>query len=262
MSTVRTVTSQRVAVALVVYVAWVVATVFSMRWAGDSRNKSLLESVSQGVGWGFVVAIAVLAAATLIMGWRDLRFVAPKPWRTLRLLWFPALYLVGFAGLTVALGAPPLATAGFLLLNTFLVGLSEEWMFRGVLFQALLSRLAIWPAMVTTSLLFGSVHLLNVFLTGQLAEAAVQALTATLSGFVFMALLVRTGSLWVPIAYHALWDFGTFMLSAHAGHVAQGAVDTAKNGAWLFPLLLVLPNFLYAMYLLRRVRNEAELSSG
>jgi membrane protease YdiL (CAAX protease family) len=39
-------------------------------------------------------------------------------------------------------------------MNTMLVGLWEEWVFRGVLFQGLRSRLAPWTAILRTSALY------------------------------------------------------------------------------------------------------------
>jgi membrane protease YdiL (CAAX protease family) len=172
----------RLPVALAVYVGWVLLTLFGMRWAGDGSKKPLLDTVSHGVGWNLAMAVALLAAATLAMRWRDLKFVAPRPVGSLRILWFPSLYLLLFAVLSVVLGLPPAATVGFVLLNTLLVGLSEEWMFRGVLFQALRSRLAMWPSILLMSAMFGAVHVLNVFVTGQLFDAVVQAMAAFRAG--------------------------------------------------------------------------------
>lgn len=184
----------------------------------------------------------------------------PRQVNLLRLIWFPLLYLVLFLALGLFLGLPPISTMVFLAINTALVGLSEEWMFRGVIFQAWRSRLAIWPAIILTCLMFGSVHVLNVFVTGELGPSILQATTAALSGLVFVALLIRTGSIWVPIVYHALWDFGTFMVSSGAAKDA-GATELGAGMALLLPLALVLPNFLYAFYLLRKVRNGVEPSS-
>jgi hypothetical protein len=82
-----------------------------------------------------------------------------------------------------------------------------------------------------------------------------------MSGLVFVALLIRTGSIWVPIVYHALWDFGTFTVSAG---VDKNGGDPAIGGGlmYLVPLALVLPNFLYALYLLRKVRNDQPATSS
>lgn len=252
--------TMRLPLALLTFVAWVLATLFSMRWASDGAKKELVDTVTHGVSWNIVIAIVVLAAATFIWRWRDLKFVAPLPQSSLKLLWFPLLYFVVFAVVAFASGLPPASVMAIVFVNTLLVGLSEEWMFRGVMFQGLRSRLQLWPAMIITTLLFGSVHVLNVFVTGKLGEGVLQATTAAMSGLVFIALLVRTGSIWVPIIYHGLWDFFTFVMSSSAGTAVATAPLSSKMSL-LLPLALVLPNFLYALFLLRRVRNDTRLST-
>lgn len=162
-----------------------------------------------------------------------------------------------FFGLAVIKGIQ-LATPQilFVVLNTALVGLSEEFMFRGVFFRALRSRLYLWPAILLTSVLFGGVHVFNVFITGQLVDAAAQALAAMMSGFIFIALLLRTGSLWVPIVYHGLFDMSIFLATSGSGDATAGAVPSTLV-RFLAPMALDVPNLLYALYLLRKVRNEA-----
>lgn len=204
------------------------------------------------------MAVGLLALVTLVMRWRDLKFVAPRPARSLLVLWFPALYLLFFALLPAVLGLPPAGTLLFIALNTALIGLSEEWMFRGVLFLGLRSRLKLWPSILLTSLLFGAVHVLNVITTGQLIEAVVQSVAAFMSGMLLLALLIRTGSIWIPMAYHTLWDFGTFVASATSPKTA-GPVDFAHGWIWSLPMLIVLPNFLFVLFLLRKVRNDTRL---
>lgn len=251
---------KRLPIALATYVGWALLTLFGMRWASDGTKKPLIETVTHGISWNLAMAVGLLALVTLAMHWRDLKFVAPRPASSLRVLWFPALYLLFFALLPAVLGLPAADTLLFIALNTALVGLSEEWMFRGVLFQGLRSRLSMWPAILLTSLLFGAVHVLNVITTGQLAEAAVQAVAAFMSGMLLIALLIRTGSIWVPITYHALWDFGTFVSSATSPKTG-GPVDFSQGWTWALPILIVLPNFLYALFLLRRVRKDTQLST-
>lgn len=252
--------AMRLPVALLTYIGWTLLTLFGMRWASDGSKKPLIETVTHGVSWNLAMAVGLLALVTLAMRWRDLKFVAPRPPGSLRILWFPGVYLLFFALLPAMLGMPPVGTLVFLALNAALIGLSEEWMFRGVLFQGLRSRLSLWPAILLTSLLFGAVHVLNVITTGQLLEAAVQSVAAFMSGMLLLALLIRTGSIWVPIAYHALWDFGTFVTSATSPKTA-GPVDFAQGWTWALPMLIVLPNFLYALFLLRKVRNLTQPST-
>ena len=255
----QTTDTKRVPIALLTFVAWAAATLFSMRWASDGTKKPLVDTVTHGISWNIVIAIGVLAVATFAFRWRDLKFVSPDPAGSLKLLWFPLIYLVVFGGTATFLGLPPLSTIFFLLLNTLLVGLSEEWALRGVVFQGLRTRFAMWPAIIGSSILFGSVHIMNVYVTGDFGGAVLQAVTATLSGVVFAALLIRTGSIWVPIVYHALWDFTTFLMSSGASAGADGGPATGL--AIFLPILLVLPNFLYALYLLRNVRNDTRLTT-
>jgi membrane protease YdiL (CAAX protease family) len=154
--------TKRLPLALATYVSWTLVTLFGMRWASDDSKKPLIDTVTHGISWSLVMAVALLALVSFAMRWRDLKFVAPRPTSSLRLLWFPALYLLAFALLPAAFGLPPADILLFIALNSALVGLSEEWMFRGVLFQGLRSRFALWPAILLTALLFGAVHVLNV----------------------------------------------------------------------------------------------------
>jgi membrane protease YdiL (CAAX protease family) len=59
--------------------------------------------------------------------------------------------------------------------------------------------------------MFGIVHVLNGFITGLFLESFVQAILATFSGFIFLAIRVRTKSIVLAIAIHWLWDFSVFM---------------------------------------------------
>jgi membrane protease YdiL (CAAX protease family) len=249
----------RLPLALATYVAWVLVTVYGGKWLNGGEDTSLRETVSHGVIWNVAVAGALLLVVIGLARWRDLMLGPPQPWSSLRLLWLPALYLVVFFGLAVVLGLPPWPVLMFFFINTLFVGFSEEMMFRGVLFQALRSRVSLWPAIIVTTLLFGSVHILNVFITGKLGDAVIQAITAAMSGLAFMALLIRTRSLWVPIICHALWDFSTFTMSGASG---DGANESITGLAIFIPMLLVLPNFLYGLYLLRKVRNDTVIEAA
>jgi membrane protease YdiL (CAAX protease family) len=82
--------------------------------------------------------------------------------------------------------------------------------------------------------------------------SVIQSGAALLSGLLFIAIRLRTGSLWPAIIVHGLWDFGTFTLGAAGGQMAGR--EAAPTGIqMLLPLLLVLPNALYALWLLRHV---------
>ena len=129
--------------------------------------------------------------------------------------------------------------------------------FRGILFSALRTWTAIWPAIIVTTVLFGAVHVLNGFGTGDWGNAVIQACTAAMSGLIFMAILIRTGSIIPAMAVHAFWDYGLFTMSAALrGHSGEAPAAEAGIAVLLVPFALALPNFLYALYLLRNVRSE------
>jgi hypothetical protein len=104
-------------------------------------------------------------------------------------------------------------TAAFLL-----VGIAEEFLFRGYLQYTLTSGMGFWPAAVLLSAVFGAVHLRNP------GEGPIGALSVFVIGMFLVFTLRRTGTLWFGIGFHAAYDFGeTFLYSVpDSGIVAQG----------------------------------------
>jgi membrane protease YdiL (CAAX protease family) len=94
-------------------------------------------------------------------------------------------------------------------------------------------------------------HLFNVFLTGDLRGAALQAAAAFLSGVFLAAVRLRTGSLWTGIVLHGLWDAGTFLVAAGA---TAAAAPTALGdyGA----VVLSLPLGLLGLFFLRHATRD------
>jgi hypothetical protein len=248
--------ARRLPIAFATLVIWTAITLVGARLS-HAPGTSLVDTVTKGVEPHLAAAVLFLAAVVFACRWRDMALRRPIP-GSLGVLLFPMLYLVLFAGLATVLGWPAPKTLFFVAANTLLVGISEELMFRGVLYRALLTRVPVWPAILVTSLLFGSVHVLNGFITGKFGEAAVQALAAGPTGLAMMAIMIRTGSILVAMAYHATWDFLTF--AASASQSAGLMENAATAGSWravLLPVVLVLPNAAYGLYLLRHAGRPA-----
>lgn len=244
--------NRRLALSLAAFVGWLLITVVGGRM--HTGQAPLLEAVTRGLGWPFLLASIFLLALVAGQQWRDVGLNRRPAPHSLRLAWLPMLYIGAGLGLAVAFGLPPAGVLGWILLNTFLVGLSEELMFRGVLLQAFRQAVPIWPAVVLTTLAFGAIHALNVFVTGDLRMAVMQAAAAALSGLLFIALRLRTGSLWPGIVVHGLWDFATFTVSASRSVESQGVAGGGPMAPLaLMPVLLVLPNALYGLWLMRGI---------
>lgn len=106
-----------------------------------------------------------------------------------------------------------------------LVGLFEEFLFRGYTQFTLADGIGFWPAAVLLSVGFGLVHL------GNSGESYVGAASVVVVGMFLAFTLKRTGSLWFAVGLHASFDFGeTFLFSvpnsgmSFPGHLSDAAL--------------------------------------
>lgn len=243
----------RLLLAFLIFPMWIAITVGGATLITPA-GQTMLQSVGSGPAPQFIAALLFLLLTARLAGWRDLALGLPQP-RHWLLLWLPALFPLLFFSLSFLLGsarAGVIVWAGF---NTLMVALSEELMFRGILFRAMEKVVPGRIAIALTTLLFGAVHALNVLFTGDLPLALLQSATACMSGLLFVALVIRTGSLIPAVVYHWLWDFSAFALLG-AGASAP-AMHPSVSWLYAIPTLMVLPNFLYALFLLRR-REQGE----
>jgi hypothetical protein len=111
------------------------------------------------------------------------------------------------------------------------VGLYEDFLFRGYSLFTLAEAIGFWPAATLLSFAFGFIHLRNS------GESWVGALAAACIGLFFCLTLRRTGTLWFAIGMHASWDWGeSFLYSVpDSGQVATGhLLSSSFNGSrWL-----------------------------
>jgi len=109
----------------------------------------------------------------------------------------------GFRITGVATHGSTLAMAIAAWTGTFiLVGLAEEFSFRGYLQYTLTTGIGFWPAAILLSVLFGVAHARNP------GESKAGLLSVVLFGLLFCFFLRRTGNLWWAVGFHAGWDWG------------------------------------------------------
>jgi membrane protease YdiL (CAAX protease family) len=84
----------------------------------------------------------------------------------------------------------------------FLVGLVEEFLFRGYIQYTLASGIGFWPAAFVMSSLFGLGHFFNSNEDAAGSEAVV------LFGLLLCLFLRRTGNLWCAVGFHLGYDWG------------------------------------------------------
>ena len=137
------------------------------------------------------------------------------------------------------------------LVTSLLVGVGEEFMFRGVTVQALRDngmtehRVALW-----SSVIFGAAHITNIVSEG--SGAIVQVIVVSFSGFFFYLAYRVSGTIVVPILLHALWDFSLFSHNV-------GVTDPEPNPRQGIPLLANI--LLVAILYFRRDRIEPSLAT-
>jgi membrane protease YdiL (CAAX protease family) len=108
---------------------------------------------------------------------------------------------------------------------------TEELMYRGLLFRLVERRLGTWLALSLSGVVFGASHLFNenATLTGAVA-IAIEA------GGVLGAAYVATRSLWLPIGLHFGWNFaesGIFGTEVSGNGSTHGLLDASTSGSSL-----------------------------
>jgi membrane protease YdiL (CAAX protease family) len=117
-----------------------------------------------------------------------------------------AALMAAFGGLSVsgmALNGRALAASAVLwAISMVILGLFEEYLFRGYPQQALASAMGFWGAAVLISGFFGALHYFT-----KPRETLVDAASVALIGLFLCLTLKRTGDLWLAVGYHAAFDY-------------------------------------------------------
>jgi membrane protease YdiL (CAAX protease family) len=120
----------------------------------------------------------------------------------------------------------------WLVLTGSLGPIVEELLFRGLLFRAWEARWGWFPAMIATSLMFALFH-----------GAAVPAFLGSL---VFVAVYMRTGSLWAPIVVHAVGNIALWPPLMGQFYMRTAGKETGELAAWM-PNLFALCAYAIAL---------------
>jgi hypothetical protein len=97
------------------------------------------------------------------------------------------------------------------------LGLFEEFLFRGYPLFRLSEGMKFWPAAILLSAIFGGLH----YFTKPM-ETWADALSVSLIGLFVCFTIARTGDLWLAVGFHAAFDFVALSL--------LGAPNTGNNG--------------------------------
>jgi hypothetical protein len=225
-----------------IFIIWLIIVVGGGLLQVRGKPTQLDELVKSQLIFGVLVAIVFLfGVITYLKWWYQVGWKGPNNPGNLRLLWLPALLLFLLLLIVLFTGLPPARILLIVLLNTLMVGISEELMFRGVLFHGASSSFGIWHAVWITAIVFGLVHTLNGLVTGDFKASLVQAFFAGMFGVWMVALRIRLDTVIPLIIIHWLWD-------------CMGFLTGYPEGLVLLPFSVIL--FFYGIWLLRSYRHE------
>jgi uncharacterized protein len=163
---------------LILFVSWIMALIERRKIShyGLPLRTPFPKNFWVGLLWGFLAISGVLFVMFLFHGFR----------------------ITGIDTHGSALGLSALEWAvGFVM-----VGLSEEFMFRGYMQFTLTTGVGFWLATCVTCALFAYVH------KGNPGESPFGLIQVAAFGIFSCIALQRTGNLWWPIGFHAAWDWG------------------------------------------------------
>ena len=232
---------------------------------------------------GFLIVLIVTGAAALLERRRIDSYGLPVNRRFGRLFWdgaFVGLLTIIFVGLAMlaadgmqvhglALHGKEIITSSILwLVGMLLVGVSEEYLFRGYALQSLWRAAGFWPAALITSGLFAGAHL------SKPHENAIDIGMIFALGVILCLSVQVTGSLWWAVGWHATFDFGQFFIigTRNGGQLPVGRLfDATFSGpAWInggelgteasyFMIPAAVATFIYVQFFL--VRRASPLQS-
>lgn len=148
-----------------------------------------------------------------------------------------------------------------------LVGLNEEYLFRGYALQSLWRGAGFWPAAIITTAIFAALHL------SKPHENAMDIAMIFVLGLALCLSVRRTGTLWWAVGWHTAFDFGQFFVigtrnggQTPVGHlfnvtfsgpdwITGGQLGTEASG---FMIPAAIATFVYVIWFLKPGQGNRE----
>jgi len=263
---------------LVIFIGLVAALSFIARTLSRTKPSPVTVLEPRSMLHNEVVAFLVLLFANWVMSRIEHRRIADYGLPLRRALGrrFWQGVVIGFAAMTMLLdsmrlagafrfgtiglrGVEALEYAALWGLVFLFVGLFEEFFFRGYTLFTLATGMTFWPSAILLSAFFGWIH------RGNPGESWIGAIETGATGLLFCFILRRTGDLWMPVGFHAAWDWGLtyFYGVPDSGYAARGHLfnptftgpawltggTAGPEGSWLSLALLAILWIIFALWL-------------
>ena len=228
----------------------------------DEQSASYLSGIIQQGG----VSILLIGLLKWLGMLKEAGFTRISEWKQVWLVW-PILVLSilnldepFFDGTAVFDLSHPWLPVLFLLLYLS-VGFIEEILLRGVVLPFMLrkwgrSKKGIVFAVVFSSVIFGLLHLINLFAGRRtLLSTGTQIIYGLFFGVFFAACFLRNRSIWPVIITHALFDLMGNLNDILVGGNFGTVHEINLQGA-LFSIIFTMPLLFYGLFILRKVQPQ------
>lgn len=142
-------------------------------------------------------------------------------------------------------------------INMLFVGMNEEIWMRALVLNALMRKhgdtySGIWKSLLISALIFGAIHLPNIFFMDPLT-LLVQVVNAAAGGVLFGAIFIKSKNIWSGITIHALVDWcSLFIGNCFIGTESIISMEMTIQQAVVIIILGSVPPILIAWMLLRQ----------
>ncbi len=176
-------------------------------------SASLADGLSGSIGIQKLITAPLLAIlSAFIFMWivnnrlgRELGLCMPEGKLSSYLFYIPLALLITvnlWNGVTLNM---PVSETVLYIASMLWVGFLEEIIFRGFLFKALCEN-GIKTAFAVSSLTFGIGHIVNLLNGAELLPTLLQIVSAIVIGFLFTVIFYKSGSLWLCILTHGIFN--------------------------------------------------------
>ena len=205
-------------------VLWIVIYVVLMAPLRGSYGDGSLQMLL-----GLVAISAVLLAVIRLLGIEKELGMTRWLQNGKKLLWLLPMWVLSTGNLWGGVGLRyDGITTVMAVLSFLLVGVAEEIIFRGFLFNGMRRTGSLTVAVVVSAITFGMGHIVNLLTGHATMETLVQVLFAIAWGFLFTFAYLKSGSLLPCIAIHGLIDvFSVFARDNEIAHWAYIAATVA-----------------------------------
>ena len=211
----------------------------------DTMDGYLFGSVQEAVGLAVALLLLARTGRLDLLRRRGCGFL-----NGLLVGMYPLVFIGYNAFGSLVLGRPengvlqPAARICTFLVSMAMVGVAEEFIFRGVIAQTLLehfgtSRAGVWKACLLSGVLFGAAHLTNILSSAPFG-VLMQCVFAASLGTLFAAIYFRTGNLWVTVFLHGAMDISSMLIGGLYGTTTVADAVSGYDASMLLSVLLYL----------------------